>query len=82
LNPDPGGDSSRGILELLYLRGYCLWQYGPGGWFVKKRACMPGYTCGGPPQEKGAFMGDIRRKYCQPDPAQQQQQQSPKPRTP
>jgi hypothetical protein len=49
-------------------RGYCVWQYGDKDWVVIKTQSQEGFYCGDPPPEKGAFKGEIKRKFCVPIP--------------
>jgi len=46
--------------------GYSLWEYTGGTWLLRLERCGEGHESSGPPQEKGSYEGEIRRKSCVP----------------
>jgi hypothetical protein len=46
--------------------GYCLWEYTGGTWLLRLDRSGEGHESGGPPQGKGSYEGEIRRKSCVP----------------
>jgi hypothetical protein len=47
-------------------RGYSIWRFDGQGWQVVTSKCAAGAVCGAPPREAGQFVGEHRKKHCEP----------------
>jgi hypothetical protein len=46
--------------------GYSVWRFDGQGWQVVTSKCAAGAVCGAPPREAGQFVGELRKKHCEP----------------
>jgi hypothetical protein len=48
--------------------GYSIWRFDGLGWQVMESKCAEGAVCGVPPREAGLYVGEHRKKNCEPAP--------------
>ncbi len=46
--------------------GYSIWQFDGLSWQIVATKCAAGAVCGLPPQEAGQYVGEHRKKNCEP----------------
>jgi hypothetical protein len=46
--------------------GYSIWRFDGQDWQVVASKCEEGAVCGAPPREAGQFVGEHRKKQCEP----------------
>jgi hypothetical protein len=46
--------------------GYSIWRFDGADWQVVSSKCAPGAVCGTPPREAGQYVGEHRKKHCEP----------------
>ena len=48
--------------------GYSIWRFDGLNWQVMVSKCTEGAVCGLPPKEAGQYVGEHRKKNCEPAP--------------
>ena len=48
--------------------GYSIWRFDGVSWQVIVSKCLEGAVCGLPPKEAGQYVGEHRKKNCEPAP--------------
>jgi hypothetical protein len=65
-NRAPGGGAAVPGWEAYRRHGYSIWRYDGAGWQVVASRCTAGAVCGAPPREAGQYVGEHRKKNCEP----------------